>query len=127
MSSTHWHRSAALSLPHQSLGYSSGLIPARTCSHICGSLKAALRWVVCFSICALLLASAEKTASAAPCSYTFLPTSASVASSGGSNSFGVTASSSSCAWSATTTNAWLHTTNTGTGNGTVNYTVDANT
>ena len=126
MTSTHWHRSEAFRLPHQSLGYSSGLIPARTCSHIYGSLKATLRWVVCFSICALLVACAE-TASAAPCSYTFLPTSASADSSGGSNSFGVTANSSSCAWSATTTNGWLHTANTGTGNGTVNYTVDGNT
>src|SRR5690242_5514765 len=77
------------------------------------------------SVCVLFLTCAQ-VSFAAPCSYTFLPASASVASTGSSNSFSVTASGSSCAWSATTTNAWLHTTNTGIGNGTVTYTVDAN-
>mgnify|MGYP003896955415 CR=1 FL=1 len=33
---------------------------------------------------------------------------------------------SGCAWSATTTDSWIHTTSSGSGSGTVNYSVDAN-
>ena len=81
---------------------------------------------ISFYICLLALAYTEK-ASANSCSYTFLPASASLTSLDSTNSFNVNASSGNCAWSATTTNLWLHTTNTGTGNGIITYTVDANT
>jgi hypothetical protein len=65
-------------------------------------------------------------AKGAPCSYTLTPTSASVPASASSNSFTVTVGST-CAWTATTTNSWIHSTSSGTGNGVVGYTVDANT
>jgi len=42
-----------------------------------------------------------------------------------SGSFGVTAPAG-CTWSAATVQTWIHTTSTGSGNGTVSYTVDAN-
>ena len=60
------------------------------------------------------------------CTYSLNTTSASHGSAAGSGSFGVTAAAG-CAWSATTAQTWLHTTSSGSGNGTVNYTVDANT
>src|SRR6266700_2568738 len=53
------------------------------------------------------------------------PTSASFSSAAGAGAFNVTAGST-CSWTATTTNSWIHTTSTGMGSGTVNYTVDAN-
>src|SRR5215472_1525019 len=75
------------------------------------------------SWCLILCGSA---ASQAACSFTLSPTSASYGQSGGAGSFAVTASKPTCAWTAATASSWLHTTNSGTGNGTVNYTVDAN-
>ncbi len=78
-----------------------------------------------FAACGLIFGSLA-AACAAPCSYSLSPASASVSSSAGAGSFSVLAGSS-CAWTATTTNSWIHTTSTGTGNGTVNYTLDANT
>ncbi len=64
---------------------------------------------------------------AAPCSYSILPTSQNFAAAGGSNVVGVTASAG-CAWTATSNAAWLTLTSgsSGSGNGTVNYTVAAN-
>ena len=62
---------------------------------------------------------------AAPCSYTLTPASASLPYTAGSNGFAV-ATGSSCAWTATTTNGWIHTSSAGTGNGSVGYTFDAN-
>ena len=62
------------------------------------------------------------------CSYSRAPANASPAAAGGAASFNVTAGSG-CPWTAATTFSWLHTTSSGTGNGTaqtVNYTVDAN-
>ncbi len=63
---------------------------------------------------------------AGKCSYSLFPASASYDSAGGSGNVTVT-TASGCTWGATTTNSWLHTTNSGTGSGTLNYTVDANT
>ena len=65
------------------------------------------------------------------CSYAISPTTASPAAAGGSGSVGVT-STAACPWWAATVDpgftSWLHITSgaNGNGNGTVNYTVDAN-
>ena len=59
------------------------------------------------------------------CSYTLSPASTTIASAGGSGSFSV-ATSGGCDWTATPGQSWLHTTSTGSGNGTASYTVDAN-
>jgi pseudomonalisin len=68
------------------------------------------------------------TQAAVACSYSLSPTQASVAAAGGSGSFTVTAGSG-CTWTATASQTWLHVTSgsPGSGNGTVGYTVDANT
>ncbi|MEK6673373.1 MAG: BACON domain-containing protein [Nitrospirota bacterium] len=62
------------------------------------------------------------------CTYNISPTSQSFASSGGTGSVSVTASISSCAWTATENLDWVSITSgaSGTGNGTVNYSVSAN-
>ena len=64
-----------------------------------------------------------------PCTYNISPASASLAAGGGSGSVSVTSSAGSCTW-ATTNNAssWVTITggSSGTGNGTVSYTVSAN-
>jgi hypothetical protein len=64
------------------------------------------------------------------CSFTLSPTNVNYPSDGGSGSFAVTASDSSCAWSATSTaTGWLTVDSasaSGTGGGTVSYTVAAN-
>ena len=53
------------------------------------------------------------------------PTSANFGSGAGSGNFSVTAAGG-CSWSAIATQNWIHTTSGGSGNGTVNYTVDVN-
>jgi hypothetical protein len=62
------------------------------------------------------------------CSVTLSPTSATAGAGAGSGSVTVTASDPSCAWSATTTAGWIAVTggSSGTGNGTVTYSVQAN-
>ena len=90
------------------------LEPAKRRSHLSG-------WPLIF-----LLVFIVRAAHAGPCSYTLSPGSASPASVGGTSNLTVTASGGSCAWTAVTTNSWIHTTSSGTGNGTVNYTVDSN-
>ena len=60
------------------------------------------------------------------CSYSLSDSSASFRAGGGSGSLSV-ASSTDCVWAAVANQSWLHTTSSGSGNGTVNYTVDANT
>ncbi|HLJ45987.1 MAG TPA: BACON domain-containing carbohydrate-binding protein [Bryobacteraceae bacterium] len=63
-----------------------------------------------------------------PCSFTFLPPSASPSATGGPATVLVTASDPSCTWTASSNAAWLAV-NSGasdTGNGTVGYTADAN-
>src|SRR5438093_1531642 len=73
----------------------------------------------------LALLSGLGTAQAAQCTYSLFPSAASMASAGGISNLTVT-TGTGCAWSASTANPWLHTSSSGTGNGTVNYTVDAN-
>src|SRR6266566_5072229 len=75
--------------------------------------------IACALICSL------QVSKAAPCSYTLSPTSISPMAAATSGGFSVTVGSS-CSWTATTTNSWLHTSSNGMGNGTVNYAVDAN-
>jgi hypothetical protein len=67
------------------------------------------------------------TQSGTSCTFTISPTSRSISSAGGSGSVTVT-SGSGCAWSASSSDSWLKVTSggTGTGNGTVGYTVSAN-
>lgn len=62
------------------------------------------------------------------CSYAMSPTSQSFDASGGSGSFSMTAPAS-CAWSASSSDAWLQITSgaSGSGNGTVNFTGASNT
>jgi M6 family metalloprotease-like protein len=61
------------------------------------------------------------------CSYSINPTSASVTAGGGTGSFNVT-SAAGCAWTASSDSSWLHVTAgaSGSGNGSVSYSVDAN-
>ncbi|MBF0549359.1 MAG: BACON domain-containing protein [Deltaproteobacteria bacterium] len=61
------------------------------------------------------------------CSFTLNPSNRSYDANGGMGYFNV-AASRTCSWSATTTETWISLTSnsTGTGNGTVNFTVDAN-
>jgi len=63
------------------------------------------------------------------CTYTLTPPSSSFGSSGGSSSVGVTTSESGCSWSAVSNDTWITITagSTGIGNGTVFYSVSANT
>jgi hypothetical protein len=62
-----------------------------------------------------------------PCTYTLNPTSASVAAAGGGGTFTVT-TQTSCTWTASTADAWITVTNSGstTGSGDVSYTVQPN-
>src|SRR5262245_59070615 len=76
--------------------------------------------LACGLICSL------QTLRAAQCSYTFTPASISYSAAATNGSFSV-AVGSSCSWTATTTNGWLVPSGSGTGNGTVTYTVQANT
>jgi hypothetical protein len=67
----------------------------------------------------------HSTALVVDCYYTLMSQSANVAVEGSSGSFEVTAPSG-CAWSSSSSSGWLHPTSSGTGNGIINYTVDAN-
>jgi PKD repeat protein len=59
------------------------------------------------------------------CTYTVSPSSATFSASGGNNSFNVT-TQTACNWTPTTTDSWITiTSGSGTGNGTVNYSVAA--
>ena len=69
------------------------------------------------------------TQDAPSCFFTLTTTSATIPTGGASGTIGVTASSSSCAWTATSSNASLLAVTSGasgTGNGTVNYSVPVN-
>ncbi|MDJ0840520.1 MAG: immune inhibitor A [Acidobacteriota bacterium] len=63
------------------------------------------------------------------CTYGISPASANFGDTGGNGSVTVSASDASCAWTATSNNGWITITSgaSGTGNGTVNYSVAANT
>jgi hypothetical protein len=65
---------------------------------------------------------------AAPCAYTLSPASVSVGSVGGAGNFSITANNG-CAWTATSSAAWLTMTSgtSGSGNGAIAYSVAANT
>jgi immune inhibitor A len=62
------------------------------------------------------------------CSYSISPISANAVAAGGTGSFYVTTGAAGCAWTATSDSAWLHITSgsSGSGNGTVAYSADAN-
>jgi PKD repeat protein len=60
------------------------------------------------------------------CNYTISPANTSVSAAAGAGTFSVNVGTT-CSWTATANVSWLHTTSTGTGNGTVGYTVDAMT
>src|SRR6266478_320805 len=83
-----------------------------------------MKLLVPFAACGLIFGSLMAS-HGGPCSYSLSPTSASFSSADSAGAFNVTAGST-CSWTATTTNSWIHTASTGSGNGTVNYTVDAN-
>jgi hypothetical protein len=65
---------------------------------------------------------------ASGCSYSISPTAATYNCSGGSGSISVTASDSACTWTASDNSNWITTnTTSGTGSGTVSYTVNSRT
>ena len=68
-------------------------------------------------------------AGAASCSFSLMPSSATVGSSGGNGTVSVSASTSTCSWAASSNAGWLHITagGSGTGPGSMSYAVDANT
>lgn len=61
------------------------------------------------------------------CDFTLNPASQQFTANGGSGSFSVTATSANCDWQATSNNSWITANGGGTGNGTVNFSVAANT
>jgi hypothetical protein len=65
---------------------------------------------------------------AGTCTYAINPTSTNLDASGGTGSVSIT-TQSGCSWTALSNNAWIHITSggSGTGSGTCNYSVDANT
>ena len=62
------------------------------------------------------------------CTFTLTPSQTSINPAGGNGSFNVTASNQACTWTAVKSDIWItiNTGNSGTGNGTVTYTVAAN-
>ncbi len=66
------------------------------------------------------------TTDAPSCNFTITSSSQSFTAAGGGGSFGVN-SPAGCAWTAQSNAAWMTTSSTGNGNGTVNYSVAANT
>ncbi len=63
--------------------------------------------------------------SSSGCPFTLTPDSVNAANTGGNNAFGVT-TAGGCSWAAKTSDAWITTSSSGTGNGTVNYTLAPN-
>jgi len=59
------------------------------------------------------------------CIYALEPSNALVSASGGADSFNVN-TAAECAWTASPSDAWIHTTSSGTGPGSVSYSIDAN-
>ena len=70
----------------------------------------------------------SRLVSTTPCTYSIAPTSQGFGAGGGANNVGVTAGSG-CDWTATSNASWIHVTSgaSGSGNGSVGYSVDANT
>jgi hypothetical protein len=69
------------------------------------------------------------SADCSQCSYSINPSTTSVSSSAGNGSIAVTASNTSCAWTATSNDTWIQITSgsSGAGSGIVNYTISSNT
>jgi hypothetical protein len=69
------------------------------------------------------------TQSGVTCSFTITPTTQTIGAAGGPSTASVTANAGTCQWTASTGTSWITITNgtSGTGSGTVNYTVAANT
>ncbi|MBW1743819.1 MAG: BACON domain-containing protein [Deltaproteobacteria bacterium] len=93
-------------------------------------MKTALRSMLLLILTTVMLVPAvwmNLALAAPPCTYGIAPWMDHLGSSGGSNSVSVTAPDG-CGWTATTTDSWIHITSgeTGSGDGTVDYTVDAN-
>ncbi|HEX8250720.1 MAG TPA: BACON domain-containing carbohydrate-binding protein, partial [Pyrinomonadaceae bacterium] len=64
---------------------------------------------------------------ASGCTFSIAPTGTTIAAAGGAGSFNVTPSNSACGWTAATTASWISiTSGSGTGNGSVSFTVQAN-
>lgn len=63
---------------------------------------------------------------ATSCSYSISPATQSVSAAGSSNSFSISAPAG-CAWTALSNASWITTSSSGSGNGTVNYSIAANT
>jgi len=72
--------------------------------------------------------SVSKIVSTTPCTYAISPAGQNFGSSGGTGNVTVTAGNG-CAWTATANDSWIHVTSgsSGSGNGGVDYSVDANT
>jgi len=70
----------------------------------------------------------SRLVSTTPCTYSIAPSSQNFGASGGANNVGVTAGSG-CEWTAASNASWIHVTSgaSGSGNGSVGYSVDANT
>ena len=77
----------------------------------------------------ITVAGQSHTVTQAPCTYSISPPSRSVSSSGGTESISVTSSETTCSWTATESSGWINITpgSSGSGDGTVTYTVSANT
>ncbi|MBW2259222.1 MAG: BACON domain-containing protein [Deltaproteobacteria bacterium] len=93
-------------------------------------MKTALRSTLLLILTTVMLVPAvwmNHALAALPCTYDIAPWMDHLGSSGGSNSVSVTALDG-CDWTATTADSWIHITSgdTGSGDGTVDYTVDAN-
>jgi hypothetical protein len=63
---------------------------------------------------------------APPCLYSLTPNGSATLSAGGASSNLAIAATPGCAWTATANQSWIHTSSSGTGSGTIAYSVDAN-
>ncbi len=77
----------------------------------------------------LTIAGETFTVTQTDCSFSISPATASFTGDGGTGSVAVATSPSTCSWTAASNNSWLHVTagSSGTGNGTVSYSVDTYT
>ena len=66
------------------------------------------------------------SSAASTCAYTLNPSSSGTLPAGGASGTVSMTTSANCPWSATTNQSWIHTPSSGTGNGTIAYTVDPN-
>lgn len=100
-------------------------LPFEIAGHQPASLPGA--WTVRVLVNGSLLFSLQFTITAATtCTYALSPTTATVAAAGGTGSATMTAAAG-CSWTAASSVAWITTSSSGSGSGTINYTVAANT